>query len=177
MDNSSKLMGDTSKNLSIISQSTSTASTEIASTIEEIANGASSQAQDTENGVEGIIHLGALIESEQENVGKIIEAADHVETLKNEGVDLIDTLVEETEKNQKATGLVDKIVRETNERAEYIGQASDMIENISRQTNLLALNAAIEAARAGEAGKGFAVVAEEIRKLAEQSKSFRMRFP
>jgi len=172
MDNSSKLMGETSKNLSVISQSTSTASTEIASTIEEIANGASSQAQDTENGVEGIIHLGALIESEQENVGKIIEAADHVETLKNEGVDLIDTLVEETEKNQKATGLVDKIVRETNERAEYIGQASDMIENISRQTNLLALNAAIEAARAGEAGKGFAVVAEEIRKLAEQSKSF-----
>lgn len=172
MDNSSKLMGRTSKNLSMISQSTSTASTEIASTIEEIANGASAQAQDTESGVEGIVHLGSLIESEQANVNKIVEAADHVEVLKNEGVDLIGVLVNETQKNQDATGLVDKIVRETNERAEYIGQASDMIENISRQTNLLALNAAIEAARAGEAGKGFAVVAEEIRKLAEQSKSF-----
>jgi methyl-accepting chemotaxis protein len=48
---------------------------------------------------------------------------------------------------------------------------SESILQITEQTNLLALNASIEASRAGEAGRGFAVVAEEIRKLADDSKT------
>ncbi len=54
---------------------------------------------------------------------------------------------------------------------EEIGKFLNGISQIANQTNLLALNASIEAARAGENGKGFAVVAEEIRKLANQSKT------
>lgn len=52
-----------------------------------------------------------------------------------------------------------------------VNEAIAAINSISSQTNLLALNASIEAARAGEAGKGFAVVAEEIRNLADETKS------
>ncbi|OWA35030.1 hypothetical protein B9G55_14950 [Saccharibacillus sp. O16] len=52
-----------------------------------------------------------------------------------------------------------------------ISNFASTIQEIANQTNLLALNASIEAARAGEQGRGFAVVAQEVRKLADQSKS------
>ena len=65
---------------------------------------------------------------------------------------------------ENSIGKLQSAVNEVSEFAQTIG-------NITSQTNLLALNASIEAARAGEHGKGFAVVAEEVRVLAENSKT------
>ncbi len=65
-------------------------------------------------------------------------------------------------------------IKKSIERAKVVQQIvimAETIQRISDDTNLLALNAAIEAARAGEHGRGFAVVAEEVRSLAENSKT------
>lgn len=67
--------------------------------------------------------------------------------------------------------LVDKISDLSN-KIFQIGLISTMVSNLANQTNILALNAAVEAVQADQnSGQGFNVIANEIRKLADQSKS------
>ena len=76
------------------------------------------------------------------------------------------------ESNDEVRQLVEEIsrqTRQTNESAQKIKEATEIIASIADETSLLSLNASIEAARAGENGRGFAVVAEQIQKLAAQS--------
>ncbi len=170
--NSSELIAASSEELTATSQQSAMSANEVAVAVQDIATGASDQASDTEKGAYEIELLGTLIEGDQKLIIQLNKLTEEVERLKNEGFDTLDVLISKTDQSNKAALVVRNVIAETNESANKIDKASQMILNIAGQTNLLALNAAIEAARAGESGKGFSVVADEIRKLAEQSNKF-----
>ena len=172
IESTSEQVASSSEELTATSQQSAIAAEEVARTIEEIAKGASDQAKNTEEGAMHINELGNLIEKDQSYLLDLNNYAKEVEGLKEEGLETIKELVEKSVMSNQASVEVRDIIINTNESAEKIEVASQMIRNIAEQTNLLALNAAIEAARAGDAGRGFAVVADEIRKLAEQSNEF-----
>lgn len=161
-----------SEELTSTSQQTAEAANEISKTMEEMANTAETQAKQTENGAMNINELGELISNDQQIMVILNNSIEKVDSLKNEGITTLKNLVTKTRDSENISKEVYKIIIDSNNSAEKIEAASEMIKNIASQTNLLALNAAIEAARAGESGKGFAVVADEIRKLAEQSNAF-----
>ncbi|HHX60034.1 MAG TPA: methyl-accepting chemotaxis protein [Epulopiscium sp.] len=168
----SEQLAASSEELTATSQQSALAADEVAKVIEDIAHGASNQAKETEQGVIAISVLGDLVTQNKIYIENLNATTEKVNNLKNEGLKILQELVEKTSMNSRSSQEVQNIIIDTNESASQIVAASEMIQNIADQTNLLALNAAIEAARAGDAGRGFAVVADEIRKLAEQSTQF-----
>jgi methyl-accepting chemotaxis protein len=161
-----------SEELTAASQQLALVTNKVSKNIEEIAASANIQARKTEQGVINMNVLGELLIKNNKYLEDLNTSAMKVHTLKNEGLESLNHLIEKTHISNKSIKDIHNLIINANTSVEKIVTASQMIENISTQTNLLALNAAIEAARAGEAGKGFAVVADEIRQLAEQSNTF-----
>lgn len=157
-------------NINKISDSMGHTTSEIGGVVEQVAEGAVMQAQNTESVVEALKEnikaLGNIVENENKNkleledaIGKINNSYENVD---NASKNILSSLEKFNEVKVKGTDLENK--------AKDITNIVSIVSGISEQTNLLALNASIEAARAGEQGKGFAVVADSIRTLAEQSK-------
>lgn len=162
----------TAQELTATAQNTNESALEVSSAIHNIAEGATSQAEEIAVAAQNIDENTASLTEMIEVLKDLKQAALEIEHKKNEGKSALEGLRKLSEENKVEAKVIHDIIHETNDNAETISKASDMIQSIADQTNLLALNAAIEAARAGEAGKGFAVVAEEIRKLAEDSNKF-----
>ncbi|MCH4886609.1 HAMP domain-containing protein [Acidaminobacter sp. JC074] len=153
MDESSKSLENINHSASEINESiTSNASTtkETNASVEEIASNSMVMAEKAE---EVAKNSAEVLTATQQGTSALLKAKESVEVV------------------QSLSNEMENVMGSLSQSTDRIGEIVDIITNISEQVNLLALNAAIEAARAGEHGKGFAVVAEEVRKLAEESRT------
>lgn len=166
---SASAVGTVSHSMQASAESAGQVTEQIAVTIGELAQGATSQTQSINQGAAVIRDMTIAVDRIANNIDQTAQTAADVQTTVVSGYQAVANQTELMEKNRLAAGNVSAAIAVLAEKSKQIGQIVEAIASISGQTNLLALNAAIEAARAGEHGRGFAVVAEEVRKLAEQA--------
>ena len=138
--------------------------------VDTIAGNTISQADHVLDMKEKIDAISVCIDHISVNIEGLTKSADNMKECNRSAELIMNELIAISKESGEAIEDVRKQTDLTNQSAQQIRTATEIIAGISSQTNLLALNASIEAARAGEHGKGFAVVAEEIRTLADQSR-------
>ena len=165
----SESLGEAAEALKNSANESSTAAGQVETAITGIADGASSQAQETQSATENVIVMGKMIEQASTEVEQLGDNAADMHKASENAMSILAELEKINQKTMEAIHIIGEQTQKTNESATKIKVATDMISEIAEETTLLSLNASIEAARAGEQGRGFAVVANQIQKLAEQS--------
>lgn len=160
-----------SQKISNVSESTTETVNQVSEAIQSVSIGASGQAESTQKATSEVELLASKLHETKAYVSDINDISVETKQLSDQGLTIVDDLIEKGEKSKDNSRFSKNVVNEMIESINKINFISDAITEITEQTNLLSLNASIEAARAGESGRGFAVVADEIRKLAEQSQS------
>lgn len=165
---SSERLALSARDLNQRSSEVSTTTHEVSMTIQEIAGGVNTQADETQNVHTYMERMGEMIENIRSAIKDLKGNVGQMTVCEEEATVIVGELEASNSKTLEAVRQIAEQTTTTNHSVKRINEVVGIITGIAEQTNLLSLNASIEAARAGEAGKGFAVVAKEIQVLAEQ---------
>ena len=142
---------------------------QVENAVSSITGNISEQAKTTKSTTENIVLMGEQKGVTSSEVGLLNQNADRMRQSSEQATTTIKQLRQINSEVEKSIETITAQINVTNDSAQRIRAATEMITSIAEETNLLSLNASIEAARAGENGRGFAIVATQIQKLAEQS--------